>query len=254
MRIGAMCNISSPLANFQMSLSLADLARLGTVLRNQGNLEVCITVSAPTEIPSTDTSATESMASKTVAVMAPGMTPGSSETLESPFVEPMAPISAAVDTVQASSVVDPKEPPAKPVSGSKSFTVWLPEHNVLPISPASEPATRSDSDPIDTPINENSASSPVDEHPRTAALRERVGMTSKESTTSSLSEEPTASPMSDLESAALAAIRGTGSQWLGPRWRELHGIAEEVVDALVARGALVRHPQLPGNLGLPASS
>jgi hypothetical protein len=68
-------------------------------------------------------------------------------------------------------------------------------------------------------------------------------------------EEPAAPPpLSEAEAAALDAMRSSEQPWFGPTWLEKHGIAEEVVEALIARGELIEHPTNKGNVGLPQGS
>jgi putative DNA primase/helicase len=48
--------------------------------------------------------------------------------------------------------------------------------------------------------------------------------------------------------------RSTGQAWFGPTWLDQAGIASDAVEALVARGMLIRHPNLPTHVGIVSAT
>jgi hypothetical protein len=212
-----MHNIGPPITSFQVSLSFVDVERLGAALKDSGNLTIQVIVAAPAEVVATANLDRESPITSDTVV---STTPIYTETTEDITPESVEPVVATKRPV-GQDVIPPK------------FEVWLPEDVITPsVAP-----------PLSSPNNEPPAAStdPSDGLRHTAALRERmvVQMTT---------------PTTMAEDAALAQILAANTPWIGPRWREAHNISEEIAESLIARGALIRHPENPDNLGASSQS
>ena len=129
-------------------------------------------------------------------------------------------------------VVTAEAPTGQKVVPAK-FEVWLPEDVVAPST--TPPPLKLDSAPPAAPADEHPGPS-TSTLPRTAPLRARMAV-------------QVATTATTPEDTALAQILAADTPWVGPRWREAHNISEEIADALIARGALTRHPQHPDTIG-----
>ena len=97
----------------------------------------------------------------------------------------------------------------------------------------------------------------TEQPPAAPAKRARRSKPKTEPAPEPAPSEPTPEPLviepKDIEAdcaAYITMMREMQQRWNGPSWRGQHGVSDAVVEALLERGVIVRHPVQPDTVGL----